>query len=255
MANGGATKRLALLIDGDNVPAALADTLFAEVARFGSIALQRVYAGTSGISDWRDKAKAYCIGLRETMPGKNSTDMELAVDAMDLLHRGRLDGYCIASSDSDFAPLARRLREDGVMVNGFGESKAADGVRRAFDSFIELKKPDKAARKATKSSGGAAALLPAQKPEPIEPKIGTREEAERLVLKALGVLEAGGAWTAIETVHQQILKLDRKFKPKVYGFSKLSALVDAIACMETKTEGKSVKMRMKAKTAPAAKAA
>ncbi len=141
MASGEATKRLAVLIDGDNVPSELADALFAEVAKLGTVMIQRVYARSSGISDWREKANTRGIGLRETMPGKNATDMELAIDAMDLLHRGKLDGFCIVSSDGDFAPLARRLREDGVSVNGFGRANAALGLKGACDSFVALRMP------------------------------------------------------------------------------------------------------------------
>lgn len=259
MTNESGLPRLAVLIDADNASPKIADGLFREVAKLGYAHVRRIYGDFSGTQakGWGGARVKHAIVPHQqfaNVPGKNATDIALVVDAMDLLHSGGLDGFCIVSSDSDFTRLATRIREHGLAVFGFGRKEAAESFRQACWLFVDtdtlIPKAAPKQAKAPAEKGTKAPQLAAAKVTPI---IAPIAEAERLILRALGETDAGRGWIAIETVHQQILKLDSMFKPKAYGCSKLSVLVDKIACMETKTEGAGTKMRMKPKSAEAAK--
>lgn len=135
--------RLAVLIDADNASARIADGLFEEIAKIGEASVRRIYGD---FSSSRSKAWTEVLARHAIIPqqqfaytvGKNASDITLVIDAMDLLHSGRFDGFCLVSSDSDFTRLAARIREQGVDVFGFGEQKrqrASD--RRAADSSTQ----------------------------------------------------------------------------------------------------------------------
>ena len=120
--------RLAVLIDADNAQSSLAEQLFSEIARYGDASVRRAYGDwtTQNLVGWKSELHRLAIQpvqqFRYTT-GKNATDSALIIDAMDLLHTGDVDGFCIVSSDSDFTRLATRLRESGHVVYGFGEKK------------------------------------------------------------------------------------------------------------------------------------
>lgn len=258
MTNESGPPRLAVLIDADNASHKIADGLFAEVAKLGHASVRRIYGDFSGTQakGWGAARVKHAIVPNQqfaNVPGKNATDIALIIDAMDLLHRGGLDGFCIVSSDSDFTRLATRIREHGLAVFGFGRKEAAESFRQACWLFVDTDTLiPKAAPKQVKTAAEKVTKAP-QAVAKVTPIIAPLAEAERLILRALGETGAGTGWIAIETVHQQILKLDSTFKPKAYGYSKLSALVDETSCMRTKTEGVSTKMRMMPKSAEAAK--
>lgn len=169
------TTRLAVLIDGDNFQPDLAGLLFEEVVRLGVAAISRVYGNASSIHGWREKAREHGVTLRELAPGKNAADMAIAIDAMEILLQGKVNGFCLVSSDGDFAVLADRLREDRVAVWGFGESKAAVGFRQACDGFKVLKQRATPPKTAPQIKGNTNAAKPAtvKKPQqeavPVEP--------------------------------------------------------------------------------------
>lgn len=134
--------RLAVLIDADNTSAKIVDGLFEEVAKIGEASVRRIYGDFSGT---RSKAWADVLAKHAIIPqqqfayttGKNASDITLVIDAMDLLHSGRFDGFCLVSSDSDFTRLAARIREQGIDVFGFGEQKTPESSGRpAADSSI-----------------------------------------------------------------------------------------------------------------------
>jgi uncharacterized LabA/DUF88 family protein len=134
-------ERLAVLIDADNAQASLAQELLSEVAKFGSATVKRAYGDwtTTNLNGW--KATLHRLAIQPIQQfrytsGKNATDSALIIDAMDLLHGGRLDGFCIVSSDSDFTRLATRIREAGLAVYGFGEAKTPEPFVKACDRFI-----------------------------------------------------------------------------------------------------------------------
>ena len=138
--------RLAVLIDADNVSAKIADALFEEIAKIGEASVRRIYGD---FSNPRSKAWADTLSKHANIPqqqfayttGKNASDITLVIDAMDLLHSGRLDGFCLVSSDSDFTRLAARIREQGVDVFGFGERKTPESFRQACRRFGLRREP------------------------------------------------------------------------------------------------------------------
>jgi uncharacterized LabA/DUF88 family protein len=122
------SKKLAVLIDADNAQASLCNELFSEVSKYGLANVKRAYGDwtTTNLKGWKEHLHKHAIQPIQQFSyttGKNSTDSSLIIDAMDLLHDGNLDGFCLISSDSDFTRLANRLRESGIIVYGFGEEK------------------------------------------------------------------------------------------------------------------------------------
>src|ERR1700720_992358 len=135
------TRRLAILIDADNPSPRIAAGLFEEVAKFGEASVRRIYGDFSGaqLKSWADILQKYAIDPYQQFAytkGKNASDIALVIDAMDLLHSGRFDGFCLVSSDSDFTRLASRLREQGADVFGFGADKTPKSFRKACRRFI-----------------------------------------------------------------------------------------------------------------------
>ena len=134
-------RRLAILIDADNTSPRIAAGLFEEVAKFGEARVRRIYGDFSGqrLKSWAEILQKYAIDPYQQFAyttGKNASDIALVIDAMDLLHSGRFDGFCLVSSDSDFTRLASRLREQGADVFGFGEQKTPESFRQACRKFI-----------------------------------------------------------------------------------------------------------------------
>src|SRR5690349_13536380 len=138
-ADTGAT--LALLIDGDNASPKIVAGLLAEVAKYGSAGVRRIYGDWTkpNLGGWKAVLLEHSIQPIQQFAyttGKNATDGAMIIDAMDLLYTGRFDGFCIVSSDSDFARLAARIREQGVTVYGFGERKTPRPFVTACDKFV-----------------------------------------------------------------------------------------------------------------------
>src|SRR5258707_7439325 len=133
--------RLAVLIDADNASAKIVDGLFEEIAKIGEASVRRIYGD---FSNDRSRGWAAILSKHAIIPqqqfayttGKNASDITLVIDAMDLLHSGRFDGFCLVSSDSDFTRLAARIREHGVDVFGFGERKTPESFRQACRKFV-----------------------------------------------------------------------------------------------------------------------
>src|SRR3990172_10405810 len=134
-------QKFAVLIDGDNAQASLLPEILAEVSKVGLITVKRIYGDwtTTNMNSWKNSLHKYAIQpiqqFRYTV-GKNATDSAMIIDAMDLLHSEKLDGFCIVSSDSDFTRLASRIREAGLIVYGFGEKKTPKAFLGACDKFV-----------------------------------------------------------------------------------------------------------------------
>src|SRR5439155_22790718 len=133
--------RLAVLIDADNASAKIADGLFEEIAKIGEASVRRIYGDFSNARSrgWADILSKHAIIPQQQFAytsGKNASDITLVIDAMDMLHSGRFDGFCLVSSDSDFTRLAARIREQGVDVFGFGEHKTPESFRQAYRRFV-----------------------------------------------------------------------------------------------------------------------
>jgi hypothetical protein len=142
MADENRPHRLAILIDADNTSPRIVAGLFEEIAKFGEASVRRIYGDFSNprLKSWIEILQKYAIDPYQQFAytsGKNASDIALVIDAMDLLHSGRFDGFCLVSSDSDFTRLASRLREQGADVYGFGEQKTPKASdKRAAGSSI-----------------------------------------------------------------------------------------------------------------------
>ena len=136
------TARLAVLIDGDNISANSASKLFAEITKYGTASVRRIYGDWSkpNLNGWRDSLPKHAIQPVQQFAntGKNSTDITMVIDAMDLLYSGRFSGFCIVSSDCDFTRLAMRIREQDLHVYGIGEHKTPASFVNACESFFYL---------------------------------------------------------------------------------------------------------------------
>ena len=146
------TDKLAVLIDADNAQVSVVHELLAEISRYGTATVKRAYGDwtTPNLKGWKEVLHKHGIQPVQQFSyttGKNATDSSLIIDAMDLLHGGRLDGFCLVSSDSDFTRLATRIREGGLAVYGFGEQKTPQPFVAACDKFIytEILRPQQAA--------------------------------------------------------------------------------------------------------------
>lgn len=139
-------KKLAFLVDGDNASAAYVEEMLAEASKYGSVIIRRVYGNwtvNGQVNSWKNKLKEYALIPYQQFPNisnrhvtKNTTDIALIIDAMDILHDGIIDGFVIVSSDSDYTSLAIRIREHGVFVMGIGKKDTHDSFRRACDVFV-----------------------------------------------------------------------------------------------------------------------
>ena len=214
------TGKLAVLIDADNAQASTIQELLAEVSRYGTASVKRAYGDwtTPNLKGWKDVLHKLAIQPMQQFnytTGKNATDSSLIIDAMDLLHAGELDGFCLVSSDSDFTRLATRIREAGLVVYGFGEKKTPQAFVAACDKFIytEILKPQEVP---TAQVGQAIA--------PLEPMLRAAIEAS--------AREDG--WSALAGVGSLILKNNPSFDPRNYGCPKLGELVRKQAYLDVK---------------------
>jgi len=234
------TPRLAVLIDADNTSPRIAAGLFEEIAGIGEASVRRIYGDFSGqrLKGWTDILSTHAIMPHQNFAytaGKNASDIALVIDAMDLLHSGRFDGFCLVSSDSDFTRLAARIREQGVDVYGFGELKTPESFRQACRRFVYTEN-----------------LLPAPPPErrPADateaPARKDPREAKELLHTAIAQLEDEDGWVALAGVGQRLAALATDFDPRSYGQRKLRDLVDNAGGFEShRKPGGGVYIRVK----------
>lgn len=241
MASEGRSLRLAVLIDADNASAKIADGLFEEIAKIGEASVRRIYGDFSSTRSkaWADILAKYAIIPQQQFAyttGKNASDITLVIDAMDLLHSGRFDGFCLVSSDSDFTRLAARIREEGIDVFGFGEQKTPESFRQACRRFIYtenlLPKVETADARET--------------PKPLQ----SLSHAKHILSKVISEMESEDGWVTLRHVGNQLANLASDFDPRTYGFRKLNDLVRKIDTLEIdKTEPGNLRIRLR----PAAK--
>ena len=218
------TPRLAVLIDADNASPKIVDGLFEEIARIGEASVRRIYGDFSSVRSkgWADELARYAIIPHQQFAytqGKNASDITLVIDAMDLLHSGRFDGFCLVSSDSDFTRLAARIREEGVDVFGFGEQKTPESFRQACRRFIYTEN-----LRAGASGNGAAT----DGTTPLRPEA----DAVPLIAEVIEEAEGEDGWAPLDRVGTQLANLASDFDPRTYGHRKLSDLVRATKAFE-----------------------
>ena len=226
--------RLAVLIDADNAQAAIIEGLLAEIARFGEATVKRIYgdftAPTS--ASWKKVLQTYAIKPVQQFAyttGKNATDSMLIIDAMDLLYTRRFDGFCLITSDSDFTGLAIRLREEGLIVLGFGEQKTPEAFRNACHKFIftEILRPSDPQKPPAAVSKNEALQRHIDVPVPSAPPRPHRKFPKKLVLDALEHSSDDEGWANLGTFGSYLTKVQSDFDPRMFGYKKLSALVKA----------------------------
>ena len=241
--------RLAVLIDADNASAKIADGLFEEIAKFGEASVRWIYGDFSSARSkgWAETLSRHAIIPKQQFAyttGKNASDITLVIDAMDLLHSGRFDGFCLVSSDSDFTRLASRIREQGVDVFGFGEQKTPESFRQACNRFVYTEN-----------------LLPGasandQESVPTTKALESPSSATPIIKRAYAQVESEDGWIPLGTVGQQLYKIMPDFDPRTYGFRQLSALVEKTNAFEIdRPKGGTMRIRVKPETAKRSKPA
>ncbi|MGW5240113.1 NYN domain-containing protein [Monashia sp. NPDC004114] len=219
--------RLAVLIDADNTPSRLLKEMFEELAGYGTITVKRAYGDWTNphLNNWREVLLGNAISPQQQFAytyGKNATDSALIIDAMDLLYSGNVDGFAIVSSDSDFTPLATRLRESGKRVIGVGQRKTPKAFVEACERFVFLEV----------LAGDSGAGEPTTEPAKEEQTPPIRS----VVTKALNKVDADDDdWARLSDLGNHLNRTDPSFDSRTYGFGKLSDLIKAQAYLETKT--------------------
>ncbi|OBZ97303.1 hypothetical protein ADU59_01635 (plasmid) [Pararhizobium polonicum] len=262
------TATLALLIDGDNASPKIVTGLLAEIANYGIASVKRIYGDWTGpnLKGWKECLLEHSIQPVQQFAyttGKNATDGAMIIDAMDLLYTGRFSGFCIVSSDSDFARLAARLREQGVTVYGFGERKTPRPFITACDKFVYFDVLNAAApeqeapavaveRKVRQPAVAVEVIPPAAKPAPIKPALD--KVALEMLAKAVTASAEEDGRANLARVGGHLAKQAPDFDARNYGFARLSELVEASGLVDIERTGDHPKIIMvKLKTAPATK--
>jgi len=226
--------RLAVLIDADNIPSARVKAMMEEVARYGTPTFKRIYGDWTrpNLGGWKNVLLENAITPIQQYgytKGKNATDSAMIIDAMDILYSGKVDGFCIVSSDSDFTRLATRLREAGMKVIGIGEKKTPMPFITSCDKFIYLEILQDPTQDEEVSH---VELEPGRKPaatqQKSKPKKKSKPNVEPAVLKLFqnsisDVAEENG-WAFLGDVGNLIMKKMPSFDPRNYGYPKLTPL-------------------------------
>ena len=223
--NNEHTQKLVVLIDADNAQPSIVEALLAEIAKYGTSSVRRIYGDWTGthLKGWKEVLLMHSIQpiqqFRYTV-GKNSTDTAMIIDAMDLLYTNRFDGFCIVSSDSDFTKLASRVRESGLVVYGFGERKTPDAFVSACDKFIYtevLTSKDDDTQSIKKKSAN---------------QLKQDTKLVNLLRNALEASSDDSGWAHLGPVGNNLAKQAPDFDPRNYGYKKLGELIMATKLFE-----------------------
>lgn len=245
--------RLAVLIDADNVPYSNIKEMLEEIAKYGTPTFKRIYGDWTKptVSGWKGvllESAITPVQQYSYTTGKNATDSAMIIDAMDILYSGRVDGFCIVSSDSDFTRLAIRLREAGMKVFGIGEKKTPVPFISACDKFIYIEilkvdnAPAKPAPKKARAKKSAKTKAPEPEPVVIEPVVAAPlekvdNELIKLVEDSINDLADEEGWTFLGDLGNLILKRQPDFDPRNYGYKKLVPLIKSLKHFEIDERG------------------
>jgi uncharacterized LabA/DUF88 family protein len=229
--------RLAVLIDADNVPYSNVKEMIEEIAKYGTPTFKRIYADWTKptVSGWKNVLLEHAITpihQYSYTSGKNATDSSMIIDAMDILYSGKVDGFCIVSSDSDFTRLATRLREAGMKVIGIGEKKTPSAFIAACEKFIyiEILKLKGQEDKLAASSSSSAKPQKAQKPAETLKKID--KALIRSISDSINDASDENGWAFLGELGSLLLKKQPDFDARNYGFPKLLSLIKSIDKIE-----------------------
>lgn len=226
MSNESSQKKLAVLIDADNAQPSIIEDLMAEIAKYGTASVKRIYGDWTDnrLKGWKEVLLEYAIQPIQQFgytSGKNATDSAMIIDAMDLLYTEKLDGFCLVSSDSDFTRLASRIREAGLTVIGFGEKKTPKAFVGACDRFIYteiLRKEDDDTVRKTRRKGANA--------------LKGDTKLVNLLRNAVDASADESGWAYLGNVGQNVANQAPEFDPRNYGYKKLGELIKAVNLFE-----------------------
>lgn len=221
--------KLAVLIDADNIPYSNVKGMLYEIAKFGIPTIKRIYGDWTKptVSGWKPALLENAITPIQQYSyttGKNATDSAMIIDAMDILHSQKVDGFCIVSSDSDFTRLATRLRESGMLVIGIGEKKTPNPFIVSCDRFIYLE-----------ILGDEQAETPDSDKKPEEhtnKQVVEKEKVDRRLIKLLqrtiDDIADEDDWAFLADVGRLIGQKMPDFDPRNYGYPKLTPLIRSL---------------------------
>lgn len=216
--------KLAVLIDGDNIPSANIKEMMEEIAKYGNPTIKRIYGDWTrpDLSNWKKVLLENAITPIQQYAytsGKNATDSAMIIDAMDILYSEKVNGFCLVSSDSDFTKLATRLREAGMMVIGIGEKKTPTPFIVACDKFIYIEILKTRAKEKEDEDDKEVEKEAFDK---ITPKV------IRLIATTINDLSDDDGWAFLGDVGSLLQKKRPNFDPRNYGFQKLTPLIDSL---------------------------
>jgi uncharacterized LabA/DUF88 family protein len=220
--------KLAVLIDADNIPYSNIKGMLDEIAKLGVPAIKRIYGDWTKptVSGWKPALLEHAITPIQQYSytsGKNATDSAMIIDAMDILHSEKVDGFCLVSSDSDFTRLAIRLRESGMVVIGIGEKKTPNPFIVACDKFIYIEIIGlMAVPKSTATVSSVPSVV-------ATPKIDSIDSSFIQLLKSsVDDIADDDGWASLAGLGALINKKKPDFDPRNYGYSKLTPLIKSL---------------------------
>ncbi|MCI8691767.1 MAG: NYN domain-containing protein [Lachnospiraceae bacterium] len=231
--------QFAVLIDADNISSKYAVTIFEELEKYGVTSYRRIYGNWSKGNGWSEgmllEYSIMPVQQFSYTTGKNATDMAMVIDAMDILYKNKVQGFCLVTSDSDFTRLAMRLREENMFVLGMGESKTPVALTRACNKFIHLnlvaeqnleermpaEERGSAGEKRFRTGDGSAAA-DAEAAE--EQNVTSLSEVRQVILALIN--ENGGKHVDLAQLGNRLNDKFTDFDVRNYGYSKLSTMID-----------------------------
>ena len=222
-----ARNKIAMLIDGDNAQAGLLSQMLVEAGRYGQVTVRRIYGDwtTTSMNSWKDTLNFHAFQpiqqFRYTI-GKNATDSAMIIDAMDILHSGVVDGFCLISSDSDYTRLATRIRETGIFVMGIGEKKTPKPFVNACDVFVFTENLA-AEKKAVQQKN-----INQQKTK--KTKVDDKEELDPMPVlsQAFEMAVQQDGWASLANFGNALYQVDPSFDPRTYGHKQLSKMISKL---------------------------
>jgi hypothetical protein len=231
-------QKIAVLIDGDNAQSSLLPQMLVEAGRHGQVTVRRIYGDwtTSGMNSWKETLNFHAFQpiqqFRYTV-GKNATDSAMIIDAMDILHSGVVDGFCLVSSDSDYTRLATRIREAGVFVMGIGEKKTPKAFVNACDLFVyteNLVAEKKATQQRRAQSSRTKKTTAAADTSMEVVSESDKEESDPMPVLSQAFEMAVGqdGWARLDVMGNAIYQVDPGFDPRTYGHKQLSRMINKL---------------------------
>lgn len=235
------TKRMAVLIDADNVSHRAIEAVLSEVAKYGLLTSKRIYGdwSSSQLTGWKEKLHGHAITPVQQFAnsaGKNSTDSALIIDAMDMLHGARFDGFCIVSSDGDFTRLATRIREHGLLSLGVGKQTTPKAFVAACDKFIFIENLEISPERSTEVAGERKTSVEMDSTSAVTRKPGAEMRMDaalvRLLRDSFDESADEDGWAALGRLASAVSKRSPEFDTRTFGYAKFKGFLQAIELFE-----------------------